>query len=187
MLEIACLARKNTWSHAFVVNQMISLTVVFHHTVVMKYVERYSTVAIITVKINATLEAVVHATKLQRRKRLVLVVNMIFKCSLVILNIEKAAKILFLFAECLVVKSYNVGILALEAAMKESALIARSKLSKPAHVVLKVERYNAGGKIKSLSNANSYAKRKEAVDSIYVMKSAANTGPLLSLRIIHAN
>lgn len=125
MLEIVCLARKSIWSHAFVVNQMISSTVVFHHTVVMKYVERYLIVVTITVRKNAILEAVQHATKLQRLKRLVLVVNMISKCSLEIHNIERAAQILFLSVECLVVKNCNVDIPVLEAAMKELAIIAR--------------------------------------------------------------
>jgi hypothetical protein len=60
-------------------------------------------------------------------------------------------------------------------------------LNKPACVVLKIERFNAGERIKSLLNVNSYARRKEVVGSIFVMKSAASTEPLLSLRTTHAS
>ncbi len=166
---------------------MISLTVDSPHIVVTKYVANYLTVAIIAVKKNATLEVVAPAKKPQSCKRHVLVVNTIYKCSLVILNIEKVVQIQFLYVECLVAKSYNVVILALEAAMKDHALIARLKLIKPASVVLKVEKYSAGERIKNHLNANLYAKRKEVVGNIFAMRFAASTGLLLSSRTIPAN
>jgi hypothetical protein len=125
MLETVSLARRSTWSHAFVGNQMILLTAAFPHTVVMKYVQRYLTAVITTVKKNAIQEAVLHAIRHLRLKRPVLVVNTISKCSLVIHNSERVAQTLFLYVECLVARSYNVGTRVLEVATRELALIAK--------------------------------------------------------------
>ena len=80
---------------------------------------------IITVRKNVILEAVQHVTRHHKSKRPVLVVSMISKCSPATRNLEKVALILFLFVECLVAKSYNVAIRALEAATREPVLIAK--------------------------------------------------------------
>lgn len=125
MPEIVCLARRSIWSLVFAVNQMISLTVVFPHTVVMRYAERYLIVVITTVRKSVILEAVLHVTRLLSPKKPVLVVNTIYKCSLAIHSLERAVQTPFLYVECLVVKSYNVGIHAPKVVMKEHALIAR--------------------------------------------------------------
>jgi len=59
-------------------------------------------------------------------------------------------------------------------------------LNKAVIVDFKQGKFNAGKNKKSLSNVKPFAKRKEAVDSIFVMKFAASLEPHPSLIIILA-
>lgn len=76
---------------------------------------------------------------------------------------------------------------ALGAAMKDLVQIVKSVLTKHVLVAYKQESYNAGVKIRSHLNASQSVKRREAVASIFVMRSAVDLEHLLLLKIILAN